>query len=146
MLGIKDGIDFLVMEYLKGEALARRLRKRGASAGAGVRIRYSDHRRVGYSAPAWGDSPRPEIREHHAQQDRAALSYWPAQRNLRYWQARDRFVPRPLSFRFGVIVRFRLLRPWFIEPGRILFRAASSSARISSVACAGKDFVYFFLS
>lgn len=74
-VGHQDGIDFLVMEYLKGEALARRLRKRGASAGAGVRIRYSDHRRVGYSAPAWGDSPRPEIREHHAHQDRAALSY-----------------------------------------------------------------------
>jgi serine/threonine protein kinase len=65
-VGRQDGVDYLVMECVEGETLAKRLGEGGAATRSGREIRSADCLRAGQSASRGDCSPRLEAREHHA--------------------------------------------------------------------------------
>ena len=65
-VGRQDGVDFLVMEYLKGETLSARIKKGPVPLDEALKIAHRDCRRAGSGAPQ-GDHPsRSQARQHHA--------------------------------------------------------------------------------
>ena len=69
-VGEHDGVSYLVMQYLEGDTLDARLRKGALPLDQALQVRDSDRRRARASAPRRHRAPRPEARQHHADEDR----------------------------------------------------------------------------
>ena len=65
-VGNQDGVDYLVMECVEGETLAKRLEKGPLALEQTLKYGRGNCRRAGQGAPEWHRAPRPEARQRHA--------------------------------------------------------------------------------